>query len=121
MSFARPAGPRACGVSPLALPFSVLAGTAAQTPLDACARDASHEERIAGCTSVLKARKVPTRALTAAYCNRAFALTELKQYDRVIVDSNAATRANRSEPCGYLNRGRGSFYKGKYRRCDRRP
>jgi hypothetical protein len=85
----------------LALPFSVLAAAAAQTPRDACtAPEASHEERIAGCTSILKARKVPTRALTVAYCNRAFALTELKQHDRVIADSNAAIRADRSEPCG---------------------
>jgi hypothetical protein len=60
----------------------------AQLPPGQCsANDISHEEeeeeRVAGCTEVIESGKTRGWTLKTAYCNRGYALTELREYDRV--------------------------------------
>jgi tetratricopeptide (TPR) repeat protein len=84
----------------------------ARLPPGACsANDISHEERIAGCTAVIESGQATGWTLKTAYCNRGYALTELGEYDRVIVDSDAAIRLDDKLACAYLNRGRAWYYK----------
>ena len=85
---------------------------AAALPPGKCSGEkVSNEERLAGCTAVIDSGKVTGFALKAAYCNRGYALTELKQYDRVIADAEAAMKIDDKDPCPYLNRGRAYYFK----------
>ena len=85
---------------------------AIQLPPGLCsANDITHEERIAGCTAVIDSGTLTGWPLKVAYCNRGYALTELREYDRVIADSNALMAIEPRAACGYLNRGRAWYYK----------
>lgn len=75
------------------------------------ANNITHEERVAGCTAVIESGNATGWTLKAAYCNRGYALTEMKEYDRVITDSDAALRVDDKLACAYLNRARGWYYK----------
>jgi hypothetical protein len=78
--------------------IALLTNTAAWTqsaPEAACkALDASHEERIAGCTAIIDAKRETGRALALAYCNRGFALTEKRELDRALSDLEEAIARN---------------------------
>jgi tetratricopeptide (TPR) repeat protein len=75
------------------------------------ANDIAYEERVAGCTAVIDSGTLTGWPLRVAYCNRGYALTELRAYDRVIADSNALIEIDPQAGCGYLNRGRAWYYK----------
>jgi tetratricopeptide (TPR) repeat protein len=85
---------------------------AIQLPPGPCsANDITHEERIAGCTTVIESGTLSGWPLQVAYCNRGQALTELREYDRVIADSNKLISISPQAGCAYLNRGRAWYYK----------
>lgn len=85
---------------------------AVQLPPGLCsANDITHEERIAGCTAVIESGTLSGWPLQVAYCNRGQALTELREYDRVIADSNKLIGISPQAGCAYLNRGRAWYYK----------
>ena len=95
--------------------LAMLGGTtpkAAQLPPGKCSGESvSNEERLASCTAVIESGEASGFALKAAYCNRGYALTELKQYDRVIADAEAAIAIDAKDPCPHLNRGRAYYFK----------
>ena len=81
---------------------------AAQLPPGDCSAGViAHEERIAGCTAVIDSGKLSGWTLKVAYCNRGYSLTELRQYDEVIADSNKLIALMPDSACAYLNRARG--------------
>jgi tetratricopeptide (TPR) repeat protein len=85
---------------------------AVQLPPGLCsANEITHEERITGCTAVIESGTLSGWPLQVAYCNRGYALTELREYDRTIADSNALLGISPQAGCGYLNRGRAWYYK----------
>jgi tetratricopeptide (TPR) repeat protein len=71
----------------------------------------SHEDRIKGCTEAIDSGTYSGWTLKTAYCNRAYALTELGDYDGVIADSDALLKINAHASCAYQNRGRAWYYK----------
>jgi tetratricopeptide (TPR) repeat protein len=71
----------------------------------------SHQDRIKGCTEVIESGTYSGWTLKTAYCNRAYALTELGEYDRVIADSDALLKFDENASCAYQNRGRAWYYK----------
>jgi tetratricopeptide (TPR) repeat protein len=86
----------------------------AKLPPGRCSGEAektSDQDRIEGCTEVIKSGKYSGWTLKTAYCNRAYALTELGEYDRVIADSNALLKIDANASCAYQNRGRAWYYK----------
>jgi tetratricopeptide (TPR) repeat protein len=71
----------------------------------------SHHDRIKGCTDLIESGTYSGWTLKTAYCNRAYALTELGEYDRVVADSDALLKINENASCAYQNRGRAWYYK----------
>jgi tetratricopeptide (TPR) repeat protein len=86
----------------------------AKLPPGLCSGDAdttSHQDRVNGCTEAIDSGTLKGWTLKTAYCNRAYALTELGEYDRVIADSDALLKINANASCAYQNRGRAWYYK----------
>jgi tetratricopeptide (TPR) repeat protein len=86
----------------------------AQLPPGLCsgvADTTSHQDRIKGCTEVIDSGQYTGWTLKTAYCNRAYALTEIGEYDQVIADSNALLKVDPNASCAFQNRGRAWYYK----------
>jgi tetratricopeptide (TPR) repeat protein len=86
----------------------------AKLPPGLCSGEAdttSHQQRIKGCSEVIDSGALKGWTLKTAYCNRAYALTELGEYDRVIADSDALLKIDGNASCAYQNRGRAWYYK----------
>src|SRR4029077_9127697 len=99
--------------------FAILATTAfAQAaPEDACkSPNASHDERIAGCTAIINAKRETGRELALAYCNRGFALTEKHELDRARAYLEEAIKIDPTYACSFSNRGRVWQFKGELNR-----
>ncbi len=97
--------------------LAFLGGTppeSAKLPPGLCSGDAdttSHQDRITGCSEVIDSGALSGWTLKTAYCNRAYALTELGEFDRVIADSEALLKIDQNASCAYQNRGRAWYYK----------
>jgi tetratricopeptide (TPR) repeat protein len=86
----------------------------AKLPPGPCSGEAdttSHQDRITGCTEAIDSGALKGWTLKTAYCNRAYALTELGEYDRVIADSEDLLKIDQNASCAYQNRGRAWYYK----------
>jgi len=81
-------------------------------PGDCSADNVSNEQRAAGCAAVIANGRLAGATLEIAHCNLGYALTEMRQYDRVIEASDVALKVNAGSACAYLNRGRAWYHKG---------
>src|SRR5262245_31622303 len=78
----------------------------AKSPNQCGALNAALDDRIAGCTAVIEAKKETGRPLAIAYCNRGFALTERRELDKAMADLNEAIKVDGTYACSFSNRGR---------------
>src|SRR3954451_10133302 len=82
-------------------------------PAESCkAPNVTLDARIAGCTKVIEEKKETGRSLAIAYCNRGFALTEQREFDRAMTDLNEAIKIDPTYACSFSNRGRVFAFKG---------
>src|ERR1051325_7943219 len=87
-------------------------------PANACkARNATHDERITGCTKLIEAKTETGRSLAIAYCNRGFALTEKNELDEALADLEQAIKIDPTDACPFNNRGRVFTLKGDLERA----
>ena len=84
----------------------------AKFPDQCAALNVALDDRIAGCTAIIEAKKETGRALSIAYCNRGFALTERRELDKAMADLNEAIKADGTSACSYSNRGRVWQFRG---------
>src|SRR5262245_46470083 len=75
-------------------------------PAESCkAPNVTLDARLAGCTKIIDEKKETGRSLAVAYCNRGFALTEQREFDRALADLNEAIKIDPSYACSFSNRG----------------
>src|ERR1051325_7664050 len=62
-------------------------------PAESCkAPNVSPDGRVAGCNTLIESTKETGRGLAVAYCNRGFAYTELRDFDRAIAAPDEAIK-----------------------------
>src|SRR5688572_13053676 len=79
------------GAKPATSPLALCLGATAAPP-----------ERLSACTAVIEAGKEKGRSLATAYCNRGYALTEGKEYDKAIADLDRAIQLEAKLACSYV-------------------
>jgi tetratricopeptide (TPR) repeat protein len=73
----------------------------------------SLDDRMNGCTALIDTRAVSGHDLAIALCNRAYVLTEKRQYQRAVADLDAGLKIDRAFECLYVNRGRALGFLGE--------
>ncbi len=94
--------------------FALNAATpeALQLPPGKCSEtDVPDAERAESCAAAIASGTLSSGALTIAYCNLGYSLTELGEFDQVVTISDTALRNDANSACAYLNRGRAWYYK----------
>src|ERR1700754_113573 len=82
-------------------------------PAEACkAPNVTPDARVTGCTTMIEAKQETGRSLAVAYCNRGFAFTEQRDFDRAMADLNEAIKIDPTYACSFSNRGRVYAFKG---------
>jgi tetratricopeptide (TPR) repeat protein len=118
-----PMGPVAAKYFPSILTFTLLAGACAlaQTPQERrwCEGEdvATVEQRLEGCSAVIKAGRDKGEKLAEAFNNRGVAYRLKGEYDRAIQDYNQAIKLDAKFALAFNNRGVAYDKKGEYDRA----
>jgi tetratricopeptide (TPR) repeat protein len=79
--------------------------------------DVSHEQRLAGCTAVIKAGHESAQNLAKAFNNRGNAYLGLRDYERAIADYGRAIEIDPQHAPAFYGRGNAYQRKGRYDRA----